>query len=295
MPSSPERCRRTVSPEAASGIRSVDLIGAEIAAVLSRHPPTQPLIVGVCGSQGSGKTTVCRALAARFRQSGISVADLSLDDLYLPLADRVQLSQQVHPLLHTRGVPGTHDTELGLATFDALGRAGRVQLPRFDKATDDRHPVQLWDSVEAPARLVLFEGWCVGARAQSSAALAQPVNELEANEDPDGRWRRYVNDALAGAYQQLFARIGFLVLLAAPSFDVVLSWRLQQEHELREQALTAAGEHSRVMSDAAVARFIQHYERLTRYILDEMPARADVVIRLAADRSVLSSHRPQEH
>lgn len=244
-----------------------------------------PLVVGVCGSQGSGKSTVCNTLTMRFTQSGLRVANLSIDDLYLPLAERLKLAKHVHPLLRTRGVPGTHDVKLGVHTLHALAHPGRVPLPRFDKAVDDRRPPEEWDSLEGPAQLVLFEGWCVGARPQPLEALDQPVNELEANEDVDGRWRRYVNDALGGEYQRLFANLDMLVLLAAPSFDVVLKWRSQQEHELRAKA--QGGAASAVMSDAELARFIQHYERLTRHILIEMPGRADLVIRLGPDRSVV--------
>lgn len=253
-------------------------------AALAAHGK-RPLIVGICGSQGSGKSTLCKALTMRFTRSGLKVANLSIDDLYLPVADRVKLAKHVHPLLRTRGVPGTHDTKLGVHTLHALAHSGQVRLPRFDKARDDRRPKAEWDSLEAPAQLVLFEGWCVGARPQTLEALDQPVNALEANEDVDGRWRRYVNDALGGEYQRLFAKLDFLALLAAPSFEVVLKWRTQQEHELRAQA---TGEGSGVMTDAALARFIQHYERLTRHILIEMPGRADLVIRLSPDRSVVS-------
>jgi len=175
-----------------------------------------------------------------------------------------------------------------METLDALSQSQQVRMPRFDKAIDDRRPPQLWDTVQGPAQLVLFEGWCMGARPQSNAELVQPVNELEAYEDADGRWRRYVNSKLSADYQALFGRIDLLVLLAAPSFDVVLQWRLQQEHALREQVRREGGDSSGVMTDVEVARFIQHYERLTRHTLAEMPARADLVIRLAPDRSVLS-------
>jgi len=283
MLSSPAGHRRIVSPE--SSPSAAELIFAAVSDALASGRG-KPLVVGICGSQGSGKSTVCETLTTRLRQSGLSVANLSLDDLYLPLAERVKLSEAVHPLLRTRGVPGTHDVALGMKTLDALSRMETVHLPRFDKASDDRRPQREWDTVAGPAQLVLFEGWCVGARPQSDAALIQPVNELEATEDADGRWRRYVNASLAGDYRPLFARIDVLVLLAAPSFDVVLKWRMQQEHALRAQVQQAGGSARGVMSDAALARFIQHYERLTRHTLEEMPDRADLVIRLGDDRSV---------
>jgi D-glycerate 3-kinase len=266
-----------------SSVTAADLIDEAIRAAMPAHR-RGPLIVGICGSQGSGKSTVCKQVAARFGGAGLEVATLSLDDLYLPLAARVKLGELVHPLLRTRGVPGTHDTKLGIHTLHDLAQGKDVRLPRFDKARDDRHPVEAWDTITGLVDLVLFEGWCVGAKPQGLEALTQPINALEANEDVDGRWRRYVNDALGGEYQRLFAKIDLLVLLAAPSFDVVLKWRTQQEHELRAQA---RGDRSGVMSDAQIARFIQHYERLTKHVLIEMPPRADLVIRLAEDRSVL--------
>jgi D-glycerate 3-kinase len=266
-----------------SSVTAAELIDKAIRAAMPAHR-RRPLIVGICGSQGSGKSTVCKQVAARFGDAGLNVATLSLDDLYLPLAARLKLGELVHPLLRTRGVPGTHDTKLGIHTLHDLAQGKNVQLPRFDKARDDRHPQAAWDTITGPVDLVLFEGWCVGAKPQGLEALTQPINALEANEDVDGRWRRYVNDALGGEYQRLFAKIDLLVLLAAPSFDVVLKWRTQQEHELRAQA---QGDRSGVMTDAQIARFIQHYERLTKHVLIEMPPRADLVIRLAEDRSVL--------
>jgi D-glycerate 3-kinase len=275
----------------AVSVTAAELIEAAIRGAFSAHR-ARPLIVGICGSQGSGKSTVCKTLATRCRESGLNVANLSLDDIYLPLAERIKLGERVHPLLRTRGVPGTHDTKLGLKTLHALAHAGEVKLPRFDKARDDRRPMTAWDSVGGPVDVVLFEGWCVGAKPQSLAALAEPVNALEANEDVDGRWRRYVNEALGAEYQKLFAEINLLVLLAAPSFDVVLKWRTQQEHELRAQTrVNDVANEVGVMSDAAIERFIQHYERLTRHVLIEMPPRADLVIRLADDRSVIAATR----
>ncbi|AYO80422.1 kinase [Sphingobium yanoikuyae] len=238
-------------------------------------------VLGLCGAQGSGKSTLAQGLQARMGARGVASAILSIDDLYLTKAERETLAQSVHPLLRTRGVPGTHDVALGLRVLDALAAGRAVRLPRFDKGLDDRLPEGAWPEAAAGLRLLILEGWCVGARAQEAGELDAPVNALERDEDGDGRWRRFVNAALAGHYQALFGRIDALALLAAPGFDVVQGWRTQQEAELR-----AAGGGSAVMNDAQVARFIQHYERLTRHILVEMPAWADLVVALDAARGV---------
>jgi D-glycerate 3-kinase len=240
------------------------------------------LVVGFCGAQGSGKTTLVADLSSALEAEGVAVASLSLDDLYLTRAERQGLAREVHPLFATRGVPGTHDVALGLETLDALKRGEAVPLPRFDKGSDDRAAIETWPSAPESTQVLLLEGWCLGARPQDPAALANPVNALEADEDPQSLWRSHANKALAGPYQALFAQIDLLVLLAAPGWDVVAEWREQQEAELR--ATSAA----RAMSPAEVQRFIQHYERLTRWILEEMPARANLMVRLGEGREVLA-------
>jgi len=224
---------------------------------------------------------ILRALLA---ERGRSIALLSLDDFYLGRAERARLAQQVHPLLATRGVPGTHDVDLAEQTFEALNDTGTVAIPSFDKARDERRPVADWTSVAAPVDVILFEGWCVGARPQEEAALREPVNELERRRDGEGTWRRYVNEQLETRYRPLFERVDDLVLLKAPSFEVVYEWRAEQERKLRERLEREGGDTSRLMDEAMLRDFIAHYERLTRHILTEMPARADIVIDLDAQR-----------
>jgi D-glycerate 3-kinase len=241
-------------------------------------------VVGLCGPQGAGKSTIAAALMRLIEDQGRSAAVLSLDDLYLGRAERARLAEAVHSLLAVRGPPGTHDVAAGMAVLDALGRPGEVALPRFDKAADAPRPRTDWPVVRAAVDVVLFEGWCVGARPQPAQALAAPINDLERRQDPDGAWRRYVNAVLAGPYQALFSRIGLLILLQAPGFAVVAGWRAEQEAKLRARLEAAGAGPGATMSEAQVAVFVQHYERITRHVLSEGAAWADVVVRLDQHR-----------
>lgn len=246
-----------------------------------RQARRKTVLLGLCGAQASGKSTIAAATVRLLEQRGLSAVAVSLDDFYLPKSARERRAREVHPLFVTRGPPGTHDPALAGAVLDQLRSPGRVALPSFDKAADERRPRAAWRTVATPVDVVIFEGWCLGARAQGAAALAQPVNALEAEEDPRGIWRGYVNAQLDGPYQALFERLTELILLAAPSFEVVLGWRLEQEHKL-------IAREGRGMSDDEVARFVAHYERLTRWMLSEMPDRARLTFRLEADRTPIA-------
>ena len=280
-----------MSPERATG---QDIIEGALKQRLSSSV-SRPLILGICGSQGSGKSFVSESLKRSLEQQGLRVALLSLDDLYLPKSQRSMLAEKVHPLFATRGVPGTHDIGLGLRVIGALRCGAPVALPRFDKSRDEPRPELDWEFVAQPVDLVIFEGWCVGALPQPDPLLDQPINALERDDDPHGIWRQHANARLAGSYQRLFAELDMLVLLAAPSFEIVAAWRTQQEEQLAHDLAEQRGDAARAsfMSPAEIARFVQHYERLTRHILAEMPQRADLTIRLDTARNVTSwSARP---
>jgi D-glycerate 3-kinase len=259
-----------------------------------RREALRPIVVGVCGPQGSGKSTLCAVVVALLEARNLRATVLGLDDLYLPKARRETMAAAIHPLFKTRGPPGTHEVALGLRLLEALtsdGPAEDVALPTFDKASDDRRAPDQWPRIKTPVDVVLFEGWCVGAQPQASAALAAPINALETEEDPAGRWRASVEAALAGPYQTLFGRLDRLILLKAPSFEQVYTWRAEQEAALAASLDAAPDPSRRIMAPEELRRFIMHYERLTRHILAEMPSRADVVVELGAGREVLALHK----
>ncbi len=248
-----------------------------------------PIVIGINGAQGSGKSTLAELMVLLFSEKfKLHSIALSLDDFYLTKLERQQLSSLVHPLLITRGVPGTHDVPLAIKTINSLvNYKGSVSIPRFNKATDDRLPIQQWEVINKPLDIVILEGWCLGAEAQTQAQLNSPINQLELQEDEQGVWRSYVNKQLQADYVTLFSLIDKWIMLKAPSFDCVLSWRSEQEAKLRNkldedelQTLSAC------MSEKDLARFIQFYQRTTEDLISSLPDKVDYLIELDRDRTI---------
>ena len=252
-----------------------------------RQSQEPPLIVGINGSQGSGKSTLALFLKNLLeRLYKLSTVVISIDDLYLNQEERQKLAAQVHPLFETRGVPGTHHAKNGLRLLQSLRAGEEALIPRFDKSTDNPFPIEAWAKVSCPAKIVLLEGWCVGARPQPEENLEDPINPLEASEDPEGIWRGYSNVQLQEDYALLFDELDLLVCLKAPDFDCVFNWRMEQEAKL---AARTSPQASGIMDASELERFIMHYERLTRWMLADLPARADYTLSLNSDRSIAGS------
>lgn len=266
----------------------------KIAACLAhfREKSGRTIFIGINGAQGSGKTTLANSLKILLnRHYGLNTAVISIDDLYLGKAERLRLARRVHPCLATRGVPGTHDVALGTALFDSLSSAGPQDItliPRFDKAKDDRLPPQDWQRFSGRADIVILEGWCVGVTPQTEAALRDPVNELELMQDPEGLWRRYANDQLAGVYQPFFARLDKLILLQIPDFDCAFNWRMTQERKLWAKKPKTGAAHSgaNLLDPEALRQFMMHYERLTRRGQASLPGQADIILQIDADHQL---------
>ncbi len=265
---------------------------------VSRHllPWLEPLlpsssgparVLGLHGCQGSGKTTLAQALKQWAEQeAGLVAVHISLDDYYLGHEERRQLADALHPLLATRGVPGTHAICHLLKDLAALkaGQHGR-RLPRFLKAMDDRAPREQWQPIDRPVQWIILEGWCLGLPPQPAARLQSPVNSLEAEQDPEGHWRRYVNDQLAGPYRKLWSMVDHWLMLAAPGFHCVEAWRWQQEAALYRK--TQAGQGLQLMTRGTLRVFLQHYQRWTEYALETLPSQMHHCIWLDDQRRMI--------
>ena len=260
-----------------------------LCAWLSSQNKNKPLVLGINGSQGSGKSTLTRILGDLLEQGfNKKVVSFSIDDLYKTKEQRERLATSIHPLFKTRGVPGTHDAELGISIIRKLLdiKTSEVSIPVFDKSLDDRSSEKNWTLVTEPCDIIIIEGWCVGSVAQNKAELAEAVNSLEKSEDPEAIWRIYVNQQLEGIYTELYSHIDILLMLKIPDFNKVFEWRKLQEAKLRSSLLNKIEADNKTMSDSEIDRFIMHYERITRHTLNEMPERCDIVFELGENHHV---------
>jgi D-glycerate 3-kinase len=263
-----------------------------------RDRVSRPVVVGINGSQGSGKSTLADLLVHVLGQAcDIHALALSIDDFYLTREEREALARKVHPLLATRGVPGTHDMNLALQTLSGLREwNGPVAIPRFDKARDDRYPEAQWDVVNRRVDVIILEGWCLGSDAQPEHELITPINSLESDEDPQGTWRNHVNRQLQQDYPELFSRVDAWIMLKAPSFECIFDWRLEQEQKLC-RALEQQGRDSLaagVMSRDDIACFIQHYQRITEHTLSSLPDKVHFLFELDENREIIRLSYPVE-
>ncbi|PCH61942.1 MAG: hypothetical protein COC19_03610 [SAR86 cluster bacterium] len=243
----------------------------------------KPFVLGINGAQGTGKTTLAKFIRHVLTQRDLVVANLSLDDFYLSKAKRQQLADSVHPLLATRGVPGTHDIAQALRVFQSLSDINSTSLPRFDKLHDDCLPQASWPKLSGPVDVIILEGWCLGLFSQQLKQLSPALNALEEKEDPQLIWRKYVNQQLQTPYQDLFAKIDYLLVLKAPNFESVLKWRSLQESKLPHT------HPDQLMNKAQLQRFLQFFERLTRHGFNTLDSHANLVFNLDENHGISSA------
>ena len=233
-------------------------------------------IIGLSGGQGAGKSTITEILKFILKKKyGLELCIFSIDDFYKTKAERKKMSKNIHPLFMTRGVPGTHNVSLINKILKNLKKKNfkPVLIPKFDKSIDDRSKKSKWKRVTKPPNVIIFEGWCVGAKHQKENLLKKPLNMIEKEHDTDIRWRKKVNNQLKKPYKKLFSKIDKLVYLKAPSFNRIFQWRLDQEQKLK---ITSKSKNT--MSKSKIREFIMFYERITRNMMKDFSQISDLTI-----------------
>ena len=247
----------------------------------------KPLMIGLAGGQGSGKTTISSILTLILQKYfKLKVFKVSIDDFYKTRKNRKLLSKNKHSLLMTRGVPGTHDIDLMLKFFKNIKSKNfkNLTVPKFNKAIDDRCKKNLWYKIKSKPDVVIFEGWCVGARAQTNKQLKKPINSLEKVHDESIKWRSHVNNQLKTKYKTLFKQLDGLIYLKAKNFNLLKNWRLKQERKLWIQ--TKNTKNLKIMSSRDIIDFMQTYQRITQQMFKDAIRSSSIIMNLNSNHQI---------
>ena len=247
----------------------------------------RPYFVGLAGGQGTGKTTsssLIKIILTKYFK--LKVFKISIDDFYKTREERIRLSKRVHPMLLTRGVPGTHDINMMLNFFKKVKskKFKRLKLPTFNKAIDDRFNKKRWYDLKEKPDVIIFEGWCVGAKAEKNNTLNKTINLMEKNKDKKKIWRKYVNQQLKSKYKNLYSQLNCLIYLRAKNFNLLQKWRLKQERKL----LLSSKKNSKlkIMNKEDVLSFMQTYQRVTQNMFKNMPKYASIILNLNSNHQI---------
>ncbi|KAF2849008.1 D-glycerate 3-kinase-like protein [Plenodomus tracheiphilus IPT5] len=252
-------------------------------AIHKRHETSpKPIILGITGLQGSGKSTwaskIVKILTSEHQLNTITI---SLDDLYKTHSDLIAQRDRdpENRLYRTRGQPGTHEEELAGKFFKDLREYtgnGELKIPSFDKSKfqgeGDRSPESEWPTLTRKPDVVVFEGWCVGFQPVPASVIEEkfgmalagklPINTpakhqlahlLEVNKNLE----RYCNAFMGPQYFDFFIHID------TENLRNVYTWRLQQEHKMIETKGSG-------MSDEQVRSFVDGYMPSYELYLDQL-------------------------
>ena len=247
----------------------------------------KPYFVGLAGGQGTGKTTISSIIKIILEKYfKLKVFKISIDDFYKTRKERIALSKKVHPMLLTRGVPGTHDINMMLDFFkkSKSKKFKEMKLPNFNKAIDDRFPKNKWNKINKRPDVIIFEGWCVGARAETYKTLKKSINSMEKANDQKMIWRKYVNQQLKTKYKKLYSQLNCMIYLKAKNFTLLQKWRLKQEHKLWLKTKKKGGH--KIMSKGDVINFMQTYQRITQNMFKIMPKYASIILNLNSNHQI---------
>ena len=250
----------------------------------------RPYFVGLAGGQGTGKTTISSLIKIILtKYFKLKVFKISIDDFYKTRKERISLSKRIHPMLLTRGVPGTHDINMMLSFFKKIKskKFKTLKLPTFNKAIDDRYNKNKWYNIKEKPDVIIFEGWCVGARSEKSSTLKKTINSMEKTKDQKKIWRKYINQQLKSKYKKLYSQLNCLIYLKARNFSLLQKWRLKQERKLSMNNKRKS--NSKIMSKGDVLNFMQTYQRITQNMFRKMPKYASVIINLNGNHQMKSA------
>tara|TARA_Y100000741_G_scaffold356682_1_gene333624 strand:- start:957 stop:1637 length:681 start_codon:yes stop_codon:yes gene_type:complete len=190
-----------------------------------------PVIIGVQGIQGCGKSTLCEQIE---NTSPDSIFAVSLDDFY-KINSEINFDNDDWRLCG-RGNPGTHDVELLYKCLYDFKHGLAVEFPIYDKTLFGGHGdrSRATKTSKITSTILLVEGWCLGFT---------PINDGD------------IIDENLKEYQNAFSLIDGMIVLQS-DIENLREWRFESEKKMSYDE-----------TQKFIDRFIPTYDRyLERFI-----------------------------
>lgn len=238
---------------------------------------SKPVIVGVSGPQGSGKSYLAENLVIQLTAMHplLNIIQFLMDDLYLKHEDQVKVTKtavELHDdnkLLQGRGLPGTHELSLGIEIFEKLKQHQPVQIPIYDKSRFHGEGDRVGKvNIDKPVDVVIFEGWFNGFQPLSEDVLKLRFLTADLETSTLQKHKLYhlqqINELLK-EYQLIWNLFDVFIYIKS-SINNVYEWRTQQEHALKKAKGVG-------MLDDEVTNFVNRYMPMYELYYDKMTER----------------------
>jgi len=244
-----------------------------------RSKKQRPLIIGLQGGQGTGKTTLGKFLKNHLTKQGFKVQQFSIDDFYLSLKKRQSLQKKypTNPFYQIRGMPGTHRLLYLQKTLQKLQKGKACYIPIFDKSLHaGQGDAEKRFFVKGRQDFIIFDGWCLGLLPVPLTEVLDTCKKYAVCPPVKPQDYQPVLDNIK-PYQKIWQLVDYLVMLKPDSSQSHQQWRWQQEQELIKK--TGSGK-----TQEQVISFVKFYLPLTYVCYDQL--KPDYLIKIREDHSL---------
>ena len=196
------------------------------------HTVESPMIIGLSGLPGSGKSTIGFWIDCVARDLNLDIKVISLDDFYLP-AIEMDTAMRGNPWNVPRGFPGSHSIDLLNNSLDTYLKTGILNSPIFDKSLrNGKGDRSGW--FECKPKVLILEGWFVGCEPNENSTNLDNLMDTEFDlllSASEKEYRKLIQRSLY-EYSKIWKKFDKLWHLKSSNFRNTILWKKQQESEM---------------------------------------------------------------
>ena len=193
---------------------------------------TKPIIIGLSGLPGSGKSTLGFWINSVARELSLDIKVISLDDFYLP-GQEMDFAMKGNPWNVPRGFPGSHSLDLLHQSIDTFLNTGVLSSPTFDKSLrNGKGDRSGWCKLQP--NVLILEGWFVGCVPVSDLFKINDFDDEKLHSflsQSEKEYRIIIQESLL-EYSKIWKKFHKIWHLKSSDFNNTILWKTQQENEM---------------------------------------------------------------